>query len=146
MENEILMKVAELIVAAVAVFNGGGYIADAVIPWSAKQHIYNPMWPPHAKFHNGQGMLMGIGLGLLSLVILFAFRPLTLPLFTLATATAGLYFVSMLLAPLFPGTAWVDPEFKSETPQPLGLPPQKLVSLVVCSLLLVALVIAYTVH
>lgn len=89
-------------------------------------------------------MLMGIGLGLLSLVILFAFRPLTLPLFTLATATAGLYFVSMLLAPLFPGTAWIDPEFKSETPTPLGLHPQKLVSLVVCSLLLVALVIAYT--
>ena len=131
--------------AAISVFNGGGYIADAVILWSAKQHIYNPNWPPRAKFHNGQGMCMGIGLGLLSLVTLFAFRPLPLPLFTLAAATAGLYFVSMLLAPLFPGTGWVDPEFKSEMPTPLGLPPQKLVSLIVCTVLLVALAIAYTV-
>ena len=139
------IEIAKWIVAAIAVFNGGGYIADAVVPSGAKQHIHNPNWPPHAKFHNGQGMFMGIGLGLLSLVTLFAFRPLTLPLFTLATATAGLYFVSMLLAPLFPGTGWSDPEFRDETPAPLGLPPQKLVSIVVCTLLLVALGIAYTV-
>lgn len=133
------MLIAKLIVAAVAVFNAGGFFFDAVIPFSAKQHLDNPAWPPHAKFHNAQTMLIGIGMGALSLNVLFGSQPLTWPLFCLATALAGLYFVAMLLAPLFPGTAWTDPEFLPETPRPLGLHPQQLVSLVVCSLLLLAL-------
>jgi hypothetical protein len=42
------MEVAKWIVALVAVFNFGGYVADAVIPFTAKQHINNPRWPAHA--------------------------------------------------------------------------------------------------
>ena len=139
------IEIAKWIVAAIAVFNGGGYIADAVIPETARQHQRNPLWPPHAKFHNGQSMLMGIGLGLLSLLILFGLRPLTLPLFLVATAIAGIYFVSMVFATIFPGTAWVDPEFDAETPRPLGLHPQQIVSYIVCVFLLAAVVIADTV-
>lgn len=138
------MELAKWIVVAVAVFNAGGYVADAVVPFGAKQHLDNPRWPPHAKFHNGQSMLMGIGLGLLSLVVLFAPGPLTRPRLALAAGTAGLYFVSMLCAPLLRGTGWVDPEFAAEQPAPLGLPPQQLVSLVVCALLVVALALAYS--
>ena len=139
------IEIAKWIVAAIAVFNGGGYIADAVIPVTARQHQRNPLWPPHAKFHNGQSMLMGIGLGLLSLSLLFGLRPLTLPLFLVATAVAGIYFVAMVFATIFPGTAWGDPEFAEETPHPLGLNPQQLVSYAVCAILIVAVVIACTV-
>ena len=139
------IEIAKWIVAAIAVFNGGGYIADAVLPVTARQHQRNPLWPPHAKFHNGQSMLMGIGLGLLSLLLLFGLRPLPLPLFLVATAVAGIYFVSMVFATIFPGTAWVDPEFAEKTPRPLGLHPQQFVSYVVCAVLIVAVVIAYTV-
>ena len=139
------VQVAKWIVAAIAVFNFGGYAADAVIPFTAKQHLYNPRWPPHAKFHNGQTMLMGVGLGVLSLYLLFGRRPLTPFTFYLAVALAGMYFASMLLAPLFPGTAWQDPEFVKETPMPLGLHPQKLVASVVCGLLGLACVLAYTI-
>ena len=139
------VEIAKWIVAAIAVFNGGGYIADAVVPATARQHQRNPNWPPHAKFHNGQTMLLGIGLGLLSLFLLFGLRPLTLPLFLVATAVAGLYFVSMALSTIFPGTAWIDPEFDEATPRPLGLHPQQLVSYAVCAALLAAVVIAGTV-
>ena len=140
------MEIAKWMVAAVAVFNFGGFVTDAIIPFVAKQHLYNKHWPPHAKFHNCQTMLLGIGLGLLALYVLFSSRPLTLPQFYLAAAIAGLYFVSMLLAPIFPGTAWLDPEFVAETPMPLGLHPQKFVAYVVCTILLIAGVLAYILH
>ena len=136
------MDYAKWIVAAIAIFNFGGFIADAVIPFTAKQHLYNPHWPPHAKFHNCQTMLIGIGLGLLSLYILFGFRPLELTMFYLAAAIAGIYFVSMLLAPIFPGTAWQDPQFVQETPMPFGLHPQKIVASFVCGLLIFACILA----
>ena len=136
------MEIAKWIVALVAVYNYGGYIADAVWPEGAKQHQRNPRWPPHAKFHNGQTMLMGTGLGTLSLVIVFAYHPLTLPLLLIAAATAGMYFVAMALSTIFPGTAWSDPEFASEIPRPLGLFPQQLVSYVLSALIVVAVVIA----
>ncbi|KAL1638638.1 hypothetical protein SLS58_008756 [Diplodia intermedia] len=40
----------------------GCYLAD----WN-DTHIYHPRWLPHAKFHNGQTMSMGLLLGLATL-------------------------------------------------------------------------------
>ncbi len=139
---ETHLEIAKWIVAAVAVFGFGGYVADAVVPATAQQHQQNPYWPPHAKFHNGQTMLLGIGLGLLSLFLLFGCRPLPLPRFLLAAGIASLYFVSMALATIFPGTAWVDPEFADETRRPLGLHPQQMVSYIVCAVITAAVLFA----
>ena len=136
------MEIARYLIAFVAVFNFGGLIADAVVPVTARQHLFNPHWPPHAKFHNAQTMLMGIVSGTLSLVILFDTPSLTLPVFLLAAAIAANYFVTMALAPLFPGTAWTDPEFASSTPHPLGLAPQQLVSYIICGLVILAIISA----
>ena len=137
------MQVAKWIIALIAVFNFGGLVADALVPATAKQHLWNPRWPPHAKFHNGQTMLMGMLGGSLSLLILFVVRPFTFPLFLIAAAAAANYFIAMIFAPLFPGTGWTDPEFASETGRPLGLAPQQLVSYVVCGLLLLAVSLAF---
>ena len=136
------MEIAKWIIAFVAVFNFGGLVADAIVPATAKQHLWNPAWPPHAKFHNSQTMLMGIFGGTLSLAILFGSQPLTLPLFLIAAATAASYFVAMAVAPTFPGSAWGDPEFAAETPHPLGLAPQQLVTFVLCGLVAIAVVLA----
>ena len=140
------MEVARYIVAFVAVFNFGGVVADAIVPWSAKQHLFNQLWPPHAKFHNGQTMLMGIFSGSLSLAILFGSRPLTLPLFLIASGVAANYFVAMAVARVFPGTAWIDPEFVAKTPHPMGFAPQQLISYVLCGLVLIAIVLALSAH
>lgn len=45
----------------------GGFLADM-----NARHLYNPRWPPHAKFHDGQTMAMGVLLALASLF--FAWR------------------------------------------------------------------------
>ena len=136
------MQAAKWIIAIIAVFNFGGLVADALVTATAKQHLWNPRWPPHAKFHNGQTMLMGIFGGSISLAILFGSRPLTLPPFLLAAAIAANYFVAMVLSPILPGTDWTDPEFASETSRPLGLAPQQLVSYVLCGLVLIAVAMA----
>ena len=135
------MEIAKWMLAVVAVFNYGGFLFDAVLPRTARMHLYNPAWPPHAKFHNGQTMLLGIMLGTLALVILFGVRPLTLPIFFVAATVAGAYFVAMVGAAFFPGTAWVDPAFRDQVPQPLGLDPQRLIAYVLCSLLVLGVFI-----
>lgn len=108
----------------------GPYAAD----WSAS-HVLNPRWPPHARFHNGQTMSLGLCLGLLTTY--FAWRPVfTTP----ATKKAGastdsgtgmtekesisisavfgtLYWIAGLSAILYPGTLWIDPEFGTGAPQ-----------------------------
>ena len=134
------MDIAKWIVAFVAVVNFGGLVADAIVPAGAIQHMQNPAWPPHAKFHNGQTMLMGIFSGLISLAILFGPHPLTLTWFLVAAAVAGNYFFAMALAPLFPGTAWSDPQFALDLPRLLGLAPQQLISYILCGLVIVAVI------
>ncbi len=136
------METAKYIIAFVALFNWGGLVADAIVPSGAKQHLFNPQWPPHAKFHNGQTMAMGVISGSLSLAILFGSRPLTLPLFLIAALIAANYFVAMAFARAFPGTAWSDPEFSVGLPRPLGLYPQQLISYLLCSLVLIAVALA----
>jgi hypothetical protein len=58
------MEIARWLVVFVAFITGlGGLFADYIIPASAAQHFKNPRWPPHAKFHNAQGILLGVVLG-----------------------------------------------------------------------------------
>ncbi len=136
------MEIAKWLVALVGVFNFGGLLADAIIPGGARQHLFNPRWPPQAKFHNGQTMTMGIFSGGLTLYVLFGLHPLTLQPFLLASAVAVNYFAAMAVAQLFPGTLWSDPEFSDAVPRPLGLFPQQLVSYGLCGLTIIGVGLA----
>jgi hypothetical protein len=75
-------------------------------------HIYNPHWPPPAKFNNGQTLSMSLLLG--GLTTLLAWWPSNnVPAMVLAAAgAASLYFISQSAAILYPNTAYFDPEFK----------------------------------
>ena len=111
-----------MIVFVAVITAGGGLAADWLVPFGAKQHLKNPLWKPHAKFHNAQGILMGFLQGVLTIGLLFA-APLSMATILIAALIASLYWDALMAAPIFPGTAWVDPEFDAETPRPLGLHP-----------------------
>ena len=66
------MDTAEYIVGFVAIYGFGGLVADGIVPFPARQHLYDPAWPPHAKFHDRQTMLVGVVNGTIALALLFA--------------------------------------------------------------------------
>ncbi|NBH06844.1 DUF6640 family protein [Amycolatopsis sp. SID8362] len=84
----------------------GPYRAD----WN-ETHVYNPAWPPHAKFHNGQTMSLGLALGVTSLWQLW--RPSSGRAgLDAGAALASLYWVTQVSALAYPGSRAVDPPGK----------------------------------
>lgn len=138
------MEIAKWMVAFVSVSLYLAVIVDAFIPHTARQHLKNPAWPPHAKFHNAQAMLMGALLGTLALVLLFTASPLTFPILASAAAVAATYYLAMECATIFPGTAWYDPEFKDSFKRPLGMHPQQILGFVMLAISAGAVVLAWT--
>lgn len=98
-------------------------VAQILGPFAAdfnETHVLNPRWPPHARFHNGQTMSMGLLLGLSSLY--YTFRSTTsIDVAKESVRTAVLlgvlYWVSGLSAILYPGSLGTDPEFGEGFPQ-----------------------------
>lgn len=125
---------ARVLVVAVAVITAlGALLADFLIPASAAQHLKNDAWPPHAKFHDAQYVVMSLLLGVIA-VGLIARRG--------RSGRAGVWTACLILATpwlgllsagLFPGTAIHDPEF--ENGSVLGLHPQMFLALVLLALL-----------
>ncbi|MBB6347323.1 hypothetical protein FHU36_003868 [Nonomuraea muscovyensis] len=58
-----------LIIAVTAITAVSAVLADLVIPDPAAQHAFNPAWPPQAKFHDAQYMVMAVLLGLTGLAL-----------------------------------------------------------------------------
>ncbi|KAI4862514.1 hypothetical protein F4820DRAFT_450902 [Hypoxylon rubiginosum] len=77
-------------------------------------HMFNPRWPPHAKFHNVQTVCLAVMLS--GLTLYYSWREAkTAELrreFVFASAITGsIYWLAGLLSILPPGTMGVDPEF-----------------------------------
>jgi len=68
-------------------------------------------------------MSMGLALGLSSLYYLYRPQYNKDSVFT-AALLPSIYFVTQASAILYPGSAWIDPEFGTEAdaPQPKGIP------------------------
>jgi hypothetical protein len=99
-------SIGKLIITLVAIFTAiSPYLAD----WN-ETHIYNPLWLPHAKFHNAQTMVLGALLGLLALYCLWLRREISdKQKLNEGAILASLYWLAQLPAYFFPGTALVDP-------------------------------------
>ncbi|KAF4981025.1 hypothetical protein FZEAL_3077 [Fusarium zealandicum] len=90
-----------------------GMVIGAPIADMNETHQYNPRWPPHAKFHNGQTISLAIMLGLLTLY--YTWRPATgissKDSRTMAMVCGTIYWISGLCAQFFPEASGLDPEF-----------------------------------
>ncbi|KAM3078141.1 hypothetical protein ACMFMG_002557 [Clarireedia jacksonii] len=83
-------------------------------------HVYNPRWPPHAKFHNGQTMSMAVGLGLATLYYTHrrtASKAAAADSLFTAAIFGSLYWITGISAILYPGAKGMDPEFGEGFPQ-----------------------------
>lgn len=110
MKENSKFRIASIIITLVAIVTLiGPYLAD----WN-RTHIYNPRWPPHAKFHNGQTMLLGTFLALGTLWYTWKnVGYLTLKTINLNVAIflAFGYYLTQSTAIFFPGAGFTDPEF-----------------------------------
>jgi hypothetical protein len=133
-----------ILVAAVAVVTLlGALLADVVVPGLAAQHAFNPAWPPHAKFHDAQYVVMSILLGAIGLVLVGRRRGDTRNQMLVAAALLATPWLGMFGALPFPDAATYDPEFAEQTVFVLGLHGQLFLALVLLAALLAAVVLAY---
>ena len=102
--GKVLTSVAALVPAV------GAFVAD----WN-ETHVYNPRWPPHAKFHNAQTITLSVVCAGLTLVETWRPGPTDRARVRWATITGGLFWLTQAPAILFPGTAFVDPEAGLQT-------------------------------
>ncbi|MFB7876043.1 DUF6640 family protein [Nocardia sp. NPDC056064] len=129
-----------LVVLVALVTAAGALLADYLIPASAEQHLRNDAWPPHAKFHDAQYIVMSILLGVIAAALVVR-DGLTRARLRTACAILATPWLGLLAALAFPGTGIQDPGF--DNPVVLGLHPQVLLALILLIVLTAATVLTY---
>ncbi len=126
-------RLSRALVGSLLVAIGAGpLVVDYVYEPTARQHIRNPGWPPHAKFHDGQYIAMSPLISTIGLRILLQRDSDAHGRLRHAAALASVAWLGMWGALLLPGTAATDPEFESEPTEKklIGLHPQLFLSVV----------------
>jgi hypothetical protein len=86
---------------------------------------------------------MGFTLGVVAIAILFQRSPVSESRLLLAALLASIYWLCIFAAPIFPETAFTDPEFVSVNPTPLGFPAQLIIGFVLATILAAAVGLAH---
>ncbi len=102
------------VVAGVTVV--GGFAAD----WN-RTHLFNPGWPPHARFHDAQTIAVGALLGMGGLWALNRKGPELQRDTALGALLPAFFWASMGAAFGFPGTEGLQSEFPELVPRVRGV-------------------------
>ncbi|MGQ1795801.1 DUF6640 family protein [Kocuria oceani] len=102
-------KILNVVAGATAV---GGFAAD----WN-HTHLFNPNWPPHARFHDAMTITMGALLGAGGLYALNRNGPDPGRDTTMGALLPAVFWTSMGAAFAFPGTQGLQAEFPHLVPR-----------------------------
>ncbi len=91
-------------------------------------HVFNPDWPPHARFHSIVGLCMTIGFSLIGLWLLWKKSSDSLALLFVAASVPVLAWATFFIAALVPGAGVED--HAGALPRILGLPLNLFVALI----------------
>lgn len=123
-----------IILSIIAVFTT---VAPFLADWNAS-HIGNPLWPPHAKFHNAQTMTMAVLLGLSALFFTWRLgngrRAALLPSLLFTT----MYWITQAVSFLYPGVSWTDLNLLKPGQSLSQFPPQLMLDFLIFNLAAVA--------
>jgi hypothetical protein len=89
----------------------GGFLAN----WT-RTHLFNPNWPPHARFHDALTILLGSLLGVSGIYFLrrdgeHPERDLALP-----TLLTSFFWLAQAGSFIFPGAKGIESEFPEKVP------------------------------
>jgi len=102
----------------VSFVSGSTVLGAPLADWN-ETHVFNPRWPPHAKFHNGQSMSLGVFLGFTALWLVWRKQGDQHFQAKLSIWLAAIYWLAQASGALYPGAAFSDPEFRSRPVQHL---------------------------
>jgi hypothetical protein len=94
----------------------GGFLAD----WN-RTHLFNPNWPPHAKFHDAQSILLGSFLGVSGLYLLWRRGEHPESDLALGALLPAFFWMAQGASFVFPGAEGLEAEFPEKVPQIRGL-------------------------
>jgi hypothetical protein len=102
----------QLLRAVAALTAVGGVLAD----WN-QTHLFNPDWPPHARFHDAQTILLGSLLGAGGLYSLRRSGGRPGRNLALGALLPSLFWISQAGSFLFPGAEGLEAEFPEKVPR-----------------------------
>ncbi|TWT09289.1 DUF6640 family protein [Planomicrobium sp. CPCC 101079] len=94
----------------------GGFLAD----WN-RTHLFNPNWPPHAKFHDGMSITLGFFLGSASLYFLFRTSSAAEQDIKFAAMLPAFFWSAMAISSAYPGAKGMEAEFPELVPRIGGI-------------------------
>jgi hypothetical protein len=104
------------LVSAAALTAAGGFLAD----WN-RTHLFNPDWPPHAKFHDAQSILLGSLLGASGLYFLRRRSKHPERNLALGALLPSFFWISQGASFAFPGAEGLEAEFPEKVPRVKGV-------------------------
>jgi hypothetical protein len=116
-----------------------GAIVSTAVDWNTT-HLFNPTWPPHARFHDALFLMILDGTTLIVLWLLW--RPTREPEIGIAAAalfSAAVWTPFFYIEALFPGTSLlVSPDVPVLKVAGMTLPPNLVIAIVMFLLTVVA--------
>jgi hypothetical protein len=100
-----------LLTSVAALTTVGGFLAD----WN-RTHLFNPAWPPHAKFHDAQSILLGSFLGASGLYFLRGRGRHPERDLALGALLPSFFWVTQGAGFAFPGAEGLEAEFPEKVP------------------------------